>query len=76
MGAFAEKGIVDYLFFRLPTKENKRPVFVSVCSKQMEFVVSVFHLKKKKLPFSVSGLSETWRHGKGDTERWRQQTEN
>jgi hypothetical protein len=35
MGTFAETAIVD-LVYRLPTKKNKLPFSISVCSKQTE----------------------------------------
>jgi hypothetical protein len=33
--------------YRLPTWETKFPFFISVCSKQMKFAVSVFRLQHK-----------------------------
>jgi hypothetical protein len=69
MGTFVETAIVDTIC-RLPTKENKLTFSVSVCSKQME--VSRFRFSSQQtngschcplVPFSVWGISETWRHG-------------
>jgi hypothetical protein len=61
MGKFAETAIVDN---RLPSKENERPLFVSVRSIQTE--IYRFHFpfaeNKRKLPFHVSFV---WRHGPG-----------
>ncbi len=48
--------------YRWPTKKNKLPFSISVCSKQTEVAFSVssfFHLRN-------SGNMETWRHGHRD----------
>jgi hypothetical protein len=69
--------------YRLPTKKNKLPFFVSVCCKQTE----VCHFRflaanKQKLPLSFLpfheipellyfGDIETWKHGEMETWRHR-----
>jgi hypothetical protein len=74
---FLEKQL-SITVYSLPTKENKCLFSVSFCSKQIEFVVSVFRLQKTNrncsfplVLFSVWGIPETWRHGRGDKETWR-----
>jgi hypothetical protein len=52
MGTFAETAIVNYRY-RWPTKEHKRPFFAET---------------KWKLPFSLCGIPETWRHEHGNME--------
>ncbi len=58
MGTFAETAIVDYRYF-LPTKENKLPFSVSVCSKQTEVCRFCFPFtaNKRQSPFSISFVS-------------------
>jgi hypothetical protein len=60
--------------YRLHTKENKQPFYVSICSKQTEVGCFRFPFAENKnrsyhfssVPFSVCGILETWRHGHGD----------
>jgi hypothetical protein len=47
--------------YRLPTKENKRPFFVSVGSDQNKICYGSCHFPP--VPFSVCGIPETWKHG-------------
>ncbi len=58
--------------YHLPTKENKLPFFIFICSKQTE--VCHFHFpfaanrQKLRFPlvlFSICGIPETWGHGHG-----------
>jgi hypothetical protein len=72
MGTFAETAIVAYLYL-LPTKAKERLFFVSVCSNQRKFAVSIFHLQKMNgirrfllALFSVCGIPKAWRHRHGD----------
>jgi hypothetical protein len=53
MGTFAETVIIDY-HLSFATKENKLPVFVSICSKQTKVCHFCLTLaaNKRKLPFS------------------------
>jgi hypothetical protein len=57
MARFTETAILDYRL-RLPTKENKLPFSVSVCSERLE--VYRFRLplaaNKQKLPFSFHSV--------------------
>jgi hypothetical protein len=62
---------------RLPTKKNKRPFSISVCSTRIGYAVSIFHLQKLnescRFLTTIFRLrnSGTWRHGHGDMETWR-----
>ncbi len=67
--------------YRLPTKENKLPFSVSICSKKRKFAVSVSVCSKKTevavFHLRNSGNIETWawRHRVGDMETWRHRHE-
>jgi hypothetical protein len=84
MGMFAEQQ-TTITVYRLPTKKNKIPFSVSICSKQTEVchVRFPFAANKRKLPLSInliirlrnSGNMETWRHEDADLETWRHRHE-
>jgi hypothetical protein len=60
-----EKSLITV--YCLPSKENKRPFSVSVCSKQAE----VFRFRFPLVPHPVCEIPETWRHGHRDMETLR-----
>jgi hypothetical protein len=68
MGKFAETAIFNYCF-RLPTKENKCPFFVSKCSKQTEVCrfCFLFAEKKTEVAVSISLVFCLWNSGNADT---------
>jgi hypothetical protein len=76
MGTFDETAIVDYRLHCLPTNKLPFPFFI----KQTETLQYVFSLQQTNesyrfplVPFSVYGISKTWRHGHkrhGNMERW------
>ncbi len=70
---FADKAIA-FTVHRLPTKENKLPFCVCVKQTKVCRFPFAFAASKRKLPFSISsvfsvgGIQETYRHGRGDME--------